>query len=110
MRKELIDAGIVPQLVKIDNEASAEMIKTIKIKNMSFQLSPPRDHQTNPAEQSIRTFKDYFIATRFGINDKYPGNQWCRLIKPSTKTLNMLRGSRINPKLSAYQQICDDFD
>ena len=44
VHKELIDAGIVPQLVKLDNETSAEMIKTIKIKNMSFQLAPPRDH------------------------------------------------------------------
>ena len=77
---------------------------------MSFQLAPPRNHQTNPEERSTRTFKDQFIATLFGIDDKYPGNQWCRLIKPSTKTLTMLRGSRINTKLSAYQQIWDDFD
>ena len=28
--RELTDAGIVPQLFKIDNEASSEMIKTIK--------------------------------------------------------------------------------
>ena len=76
MHKELTDAGIVPQLVKLDNEASSEMIKTIKIKNISFQLAPPRDHRTNPAEQSIRTFKDHFIATLFGIDEKYPGNQW----------------------------------
>ena len=90
MQKELTDVGIFPQLVKLDNKASAEMIKTIKIKNMPFQLAPPRDHRTNPAEPFIRTFKDHFIATLFGIDDKYPGNQWCRLIKPSTKTLNML--------------------
>ena len=30
VHKELTDAGIVPQLVKLDNEASEEMIKTIK--------------------------------------------------------------------------------
>ena len=77
---------------------------------MSFQLAPPRDHRTNPEERSIITFKDNFIATLFGIDDKYPGNQWCQLIKSSTKTLNMLQGSRINPKLSAYQQIWGDFD
>ena len=77
---------------------------------MSFQLAPPRDHQNNPSERSIRNFKDNLIATLFVIDDKYPGNQWCRLIKPSTNTLNMLRGSRINPKLSAYQQIWGDFD
>ena len=87
MHKELTDAGIFPQQVKLDNEASSEMIKTIKIKNISFQLAPTRDHQTNPAERSIRTFKDHFIATIFGIDEKYPGNQWCRLIKPITKTL-----------------------
>ena len=110
VQRKLTDAGIVPQLVKLDNESSAEMIKTIKIKNMSFQLAPPRDHRTNPAERSIRTFKDHFIATLFGIDDKYPGNQLYRFIKPSAKTLNILRGSRINPKLSAYQQIWYEFD
>ena len=109
VHKELTDAGIFPQLVKLDNEASAEMIKTIKIKNMSFQLALPRDHRTNPEKRSIRTFKDHFIANIFGIDDKYPGNQWCRFIKPSTKTLNMLRGSIINPKLSAYQKFWGDF-
>ena len=50
VQKELTDAGNFPQLVKLDNKASAEMIKTIKIKNVSFQLAPPRDHRTNPAE------------------------------------------------------------
>ena len=109
MHKELTDAGIFPHLVKLDNEASSEMIKTIK-KNISFQLAPPRDHWTNPAERSIRTFKDHFIATLFGIYDKYPGNQWCRLIRPGTMTLNMLRGSRTNPKFSSYQQIWGDFE
>ena len=77
MHIELTDSGIVPQLVKLYYEASAEIIITIKIKNMSFQLAPPRDHRTNPAEQSIRTFKDHIIANLFGIDDKYPGNQWC---------------------------------
>ena len=76
MHKELTDAGIVPQLVKLDNEASAEIIKTVKIKNIPFQLAPPRYHRTNPAELSVRTFKDHFIATLFGIDEKYPGNQW----------------------------------
>ena len=30
VHRELTDAGIVSQLVKLDNEASSEMIKTIK--------------------------------------------------------------------------------
>jgi hypothetical protein len=35
---------------------------------------------------------------------------WCRLIPQVNITLNLLRGSRVNPKLSAYAQVHDPFD
>ena len=47
-RRELIDAGIVPQLVKLDNEASAEMIKTIK-KEHFVPIGPTKRPQNQPS-------------------------------------------------------------
>jgi hypothetical protein len=35
---------------------------------------------------------------------------WCRLIPQANITLNLLRGSRVNPKLSAYAQVHVPFD
>jgi hypothetical protein len=35
---------------------------------------------------------------------------WCRLIPQADIALNLLRGSRVNPKLSAYAQVHGHFD
>ena len=48
MHRELTDAGIVPQLVKLDNEASAEMIKTIK-KEHVVPISPAKRQLNQPS-------------------------------------------------------------
>ena len=77
---------------------------------MKYQLVPPGDHQTNPAERAIQTFKNHFTSILYGTDDDFPANQWDRLIQIAVITLNMLRPSRINPKLSAYNQIWGNFD
>ena len=40
----------------------------------------------------------------------FPLSQWCKLIEQSNITLNLLRPSIINPKLSAYSQVFGNFD
>jgi hypothetical protein len=37
-------------------------------------------------------------------------NLWCHLIRQAEITLNLLRASRINPRLSAYAQLSEAFD
>ena len=76
----------------------------------TFQLVLPRIHCRNSVEQAIQTFKNHFIALLYGIDDKFPANQWDRLVKHAVITLNMLRPSRINPLLSAYNQLWGNFD
>jgi hypothetical protein len=39
-----------------------------------------------------------------------PLNQWDQLLEQSEMSLNMLRMSRLNPKLSAYAQVNGEFD
>ena len=110
MYNELIRAGIQPILHQLDNECSKEMITAIVANGTKYQLAPPGDHKTNPAERAIQTFKNHFISTLFGADSKFPVNQWDRLITQAVMTLNMLRPSRINPKLSAYNQIWGNFN
>ena len=50
MHRELTDAGIVPQLVKLDNEASAEMIKTIK--KRTCRSNYPRQETIEPTQRN----------------------------------------------------------
>ena len=45
-----------------------------------------------------------------GRDKQFPAYQWCHILEQCEMTLNMLRRSRINPKLSAYTQLFGVFD
>jgi hypothetical protein len=78
----------------------------MKAESVDFQLAPPGIHHTNAAERAIRTFKNHFIATLCSTDKDFPLYLWDHLLLPQILlTLNMLRGSRLNPKLSAWAQI-----
>ena len=57
------------------------------------------------AERAIRTFKNHFISGLCSVDKNFPLHLWCRLLDQAELTLNMLRTSRINPKLSAHEQL-----
>ena len=57
--QHLKEGGIQPVLHKLDNEVSKQMIDAIKENNLKYQLVPPGDHRTNPAEREIQTFKNH---------------------------------------------------
>jgi hypothetical protein len=78
--------------------------------NVTFQLVPPHVHRRNPAERAIGTFKDHFIAGLSTTDKRFPMHLWCQLIPQATITLNLLRASRLNPRLSANEQLNGTFD
>ncbi|OEU07083.1 hypothetical protein FRACYDRAFT_198400 [Fragilariopsis cylindrus CCMP1102] len=92
-----------------DNETSKELILEIEKKGLDYQIASPGDHRLNHAERAIQTFKNHFIAVLYGCDSTFPAKQWDRIIKQAVMTLNMCRPSRINPKLSAYQQVWGNF-
>ncbi|EEC47130.1 predicted protein [Phaeodactylum tricornutum CCAP 1055/1] len=61
-------------------------------------------------ERAIRTFKNHFIAGLCTTNPDFPLHLWDRLLPQALITLNLLRRSRINPKLSAHAQLHGAFD
>jgi hypothetical protein len=110
LHDRLIAAGLKPRLQKLDNEASRCLKQFLNTNDIEFQLVPPHSHRRNAAERAIRTFKNHFIAGLCSTDKLFPMNLWCRLIRQAEITLNLLRASRINPRLSAYAQLSGAFD
>ena len=102
--------GLRPQLQRLDNEASETLRSYLTSQDINFQLVPPHTHRRNAAERAIRTFKNHFIAGLCSLDKQFPLHLWNRLLPQATMTLNMLRTSRINPKLSAYAQLHGQFN
>ena len=97
-------------LQRLDNEASDDLVASITEKQMKYQLAAPYSHRLNPAERAIQSFKNHLISNLHGTNQEFPMYQWDQIIEQCKMTLNMLRRSRINPKLSAYMQMFGAFD
>ena len=102
--------GCKPVFHKLDNECSEALIQAFNTKKVSFQLAPPYIHRRNAAECAIRTFKDHLLAGLASLDPNFPMHLWDRLLLQATITLNLLRPSRLNPKLSAYAYLNGDFN
>jgi hypothetical protein len=75
-----------------------------------YQLVPLGVHRRDAAERAICTFKNHFIAGLCSTDKNFPLHLWDHLVPQAKLTLNMLRGSRLNPKASALTQLNDYFD
>jgi hypothetical protein len=78
--------------------------------NIDYQLVPPGVHRRNAAERAICTFKNHLIAGLCSVDKHFPLHLWDRLAPQALITLNLLRGCRLNPKLSALAQFNGQFD
>ena len=96
--------GLSVDLQIMDNEASAAFKQAITfVWRAKFQLVPPDMHRRNRAERAIRTFKDHFLAILAGVDKSFPPYLWDLLLPQAELTLNLLRQSTINPKISAWE-------
>jgi hypothetical protein len=73
-------------------------------------LVPPYSHIQNAAERAIISFKDHLISVLCSPDKSFPMHMWDRLLPQAVITSNMLRTSRINPKLSASTHIDGQYD
>jgi hypothetical protein len=110
LHTHLTSCGLRPLLQKLDNECPAGLKKFMQAQGVDYQLVPPHVHRANAAEKAISTWKDHFVAGLSSTDPAFPLHLWCRLIQHATTTLNLLRPSRINPKLSAEAQLNGAFD
>ena len=106
----LLARGITPSIHIMDNEISDLLKDYITQHKSTYQIVAPNQHRANAAERAIRTFKNHFISTLCTCDPNFPLHLWDRLLDQTIITLNLLRTSTINPKLSAYAQLHGTFD
>ena len=94
-------AGVTQNTYVMDDEESWDLKKAMKEKNKYFQLVPTHIHPTNLAERVIQTFKSHFMAGLASLDPDFTFIEWDRLILQVELTLNLLRATKSNPKLSA---------
>jgi hypothetical protein len=110
MEQKLVNRGLKPKLMKLDNEASKLLKDYLYHQDITFQLVPPYSHRCNSAERAIRSFKDHLIAVLCSTYKSFPMHLWDRILPQAVITLNMLRTSRTNPKPSAATHIFGQYD
>ena len=106
----LTDRGFKPKLNVMDNQCSKTIQKFIESNKANIQLVNPNNHQVNAAERAIQMWKNHWIAGLGTLDPNCPLQLWCQFIEQGQDTLNMLRTSRVNPKLSAYAILDGQFD
>jgi hypothetical protein len=106
----LTSRGLKPQLQRLDNEASSALKSYMTSQDIDFLLVPHTVHLRDAAKRAIRTFKIHFIAGLCSTDRNFPLHLWDRLLPQALLSLNLLRSSRINPKLSAWAQVHGSFD
>ena len=95
----------------MDNEVSKNFKATlVKENDTKLQLVKPHVYRCTSAERAIRTFKDHFVSDLSSADLQLPLTLWDRLLPQAIQTLNMMRSSRINKQMSAYEQIKETYD
>ena len=89
------------QLFVLDNECSNDLKLAILSTDVKFELVPPHQHRRNAAERAICIYKNHLLAGLATCDPDCPVEEWDRLLFQCELTLNLLRTSRINPKLSS---------
>ena len=97
--------GVTHNSVKVDNESSGIFREQLRENGMTVDFVAPNNHRQNPAERDIRTFKNHFIATLCTTDPTFPLAQWDRLLPQAELTLNLMRGSPLQPNLSSWEHL-----
>jgi hypothetical protein len=106
----LTRGGCQPKFHRLDNECSQELREYFAKADVQYQLAPPHEHRSNAAERAIRTAKNHLAAGWWSTDPNFPMHLWDKTIPQAELTLNLLRHSRINPTLSAWEQIHGTFE
>ena len=97
----LSKGGFKPVYNIIDNVKTKATTTYFESENIKVQFVNPYDHIVNAAERVIQTFKNHTILGICICDEAFPSILWCKLIEKLQDTLNMIRTSKVHPKLPA---------
>ena len=101
----LYNNGIVTTNYILDNECSTAFKIDFHEANVTIKLVPPNQHRSNAAERAIMTFKKQLLSGLATYHKDFPLREWDRLLHQVEMIFNLLRNSRLNPKLSAWAYV-----
>ena len=96
----LLDRGLKTVALHIENDFPDALQSFLGENSVTVHLCPPNGHHTNQSEKAIDTWKCHFLEGLSGADPSFPMHLWDRLLPQATQTLNLLRRSGINPRLS----------
>jgi hypothetical protein len=102
---ELTKKGFKPKLNVMNNQPTKYIKQFLDRNKCKLQLVKPHNHCVNAAEWAIQMFKDAFIAALATTDSNFPIQLWDQLTPQVQNTLNMLRASRVNPAILAYEAL-----
>ncbi len=102
--------GFKPKLNVMDNQATKYIKQYLDENKCRLQLIEPHNRSVNTDERAIQTFKNAFIAALATTDRNFPIQLWNRLTPHVQNTLNLLRASRVNPTISAYETLNGPYD
>ena len=65
-------------------------------------MVPPHQHRRNASEMAIGTFKNHLLSGLATCDEDYQIHEWDRILPQCELTLNLLRNSQINTKISSW--------
>ena len=102
--------GYAPKLHLLDNECATDIKQAFVRHQVDFQRVPAHQHRRNAAERAIQTWKAHFISCLATTDPTFPLTAWDYLLPQCDITLNLLRSSRRQPRLSAHACLFGNFD
>ena len=99
MHKGLHIRGLKLEVWVLDDKASNLLKSTMDNNQTTYELVPPHIHRANMTKRAIQTIENHFKARLASLDPNFPLSKWDRLIEQCELTLNLLRASRLNPKL-----------
>ena len=107
---ELETARHKPKLHVLDNECSHAIQKFLIKKDTARQNVEAHNHRVNAAEPAVKTAKYHIIAHVATFDHQCLIQLWSKMLPQIQDTLNMLRTSHNNNKLTAYEKLNGKFD
>jgi hypothetical protein len=102
---DLTKKGYKQKLNVMDNQATKYIKQFLDKNECKLQLIEPHNHRVNAAERAIQMFKDAFIAALATTDANFPIQLWNQMTSQIQNTLNMMRASRVNPAILAYESL-----
>jgi hypothetical protein len=98
-----------PTYLRLDNEKSVIFETMCARRNVKLQPVPLGQHHIVKAERCIRTGRGHYISALYGSHPDFPTYEWDRIKDQVEITLNLMRPSRRNPPISAYESLRGKF-